>query len=120
MNNDFLDPINAENMPRLADASLALEFLLTAKTGVRNCAAAIGETATPAVREVLRRQLAEALALHREIAALMADKGWFYPYHLDQQYRMDVSSADTFGKIAQMELFPGDTSRKGMFATPNI
>lgn len=119
MNNDFLDPINAEGMPRLADASFALDFLLAAKNGVRNCAFALAETASPEVRAILRRQLTEALELHGEIAHLMMAKGWFFPYELHQQFQLDQISADTTMKIAGMELFPGDTSRQGLFATPN-
>lgn len=120
MNNDFLDPRNAEGMPKLADASFAMDFLMTAKTGVRNCAFALSETATPDARAVLRRQLNEALAMHQEISELMLAKGWLHSYRLDSQYDMDMISADTVLKIANMELYPvEDTSRKGLFATPN-
>lgn len=119
MNNDFLDPRNAEGMPRQVDASLALDLLLNAKMGVRICAMAIAETASPEVRTVLRRQLTEALALHEEVAALMMKKRWFFPYKLSEQYDLDMTSADTVVKIANLELFPEDTSRLGLFATPN-
>jgi spore coat protein CotF len=120
LNNDFLDPINAENMPYAADSALAMELLMAAKNGVRNLAFAISETASPRLRALLRQQLAEALAMHTEVATLMMQKRWFHPYQLDEQYRLDTSSADLVGKIAEMELFPGDTSRWGTFATPNI
>ncbi|MDF2630524.1 MAG: spore coat protein [Symbiobacteriaceae bacterium] len=119
MNNDFLDPINAEGMPQLADASFALDFAMTAKNGVRNLAFAIAETASPHLRAVLRRQLSEALALHQEISELMLAKGWLRTYHLDEQYDLDMKSADTVLKIANMDIFPEDTARKGLFATPN-
>lgn len=119
MNNDYLDPINAEGMPNLADSAFALQFLLNAKTGVRNYAAALTETASPEVRTLLRRHLAEALALHRELAALMMKKGWFHPYQLNEQFELDMKSSNTVMKIANLELFPEDTSRRGTFATPN-
>lgn len=119
MNNDFLDPINAEGMPQLADAAFALDFLLTAKTAVRNGAIAIAETASPEARAVLRRQLTEALALHQEISELMLKKGWLHAYQLNEQFKLDMKSADTVVKIANMELFPDHTSRLGTFATPN-
>lgn len=119
MNNDFLDPINSEGMPKLADAAFAMDFLLTAKTGVRNCAFAIAETATPEARAVLRRQLTESLALHEEISQLMIAKGWLHPYQLSDQFKLDMVSTDTTVKIAQLELFPDHTSRLGTFATPN-
>lgn len=107
-------------MPYMADSALATNFLMTAKNGVRNLAFAISETASPQLRAVLRQQLVEALAMHTEVSTLMMKKGWFHPYQLDEQYRLDTSSADTTLKIAQLELFPGDTSRWGDFATPNI
>lgn len=119
MMNDFLDPRNAEGMPKLADASFALDFLLSAKNGVRNLAFAIAETVTPEARTLLQRQLTEALALHQEIAELMIRKGWLCAYELDEQYELDMRSADTVVKIAQLQLFPEDTSRQGLFATPN-
>lgn len=119
MNNDFLDPINAEGMPKLADAAFALDFLLRAKNGVRNCAFAIAETATPEARAILRRQLAEALVMHQEIAQMMIKKGWLHAYELNEQFTLDMISADTVVKIANMQLFPDHTGRMGNFATPN-
>lgn len=119
MNNDFLDPINAEGMPNLADSAFALDFLLSAKNGVIFCAKAISETASPEVRALFVRQLTEGLALHEEIASLMMEKGWFHPYQLNEQFQLDMKSADTTVKIANLDLFPDHTSRLGTFATPN-
>jgi similar to spore coat protein len=119
VNNDFLDPINSEGMPNLADSAFALDFLIRAKDGVRNCAFAIAETASPSARTLLVRQLTEALALHEQIAQLMTEKGWLHAYHLKEQFQLDMTSADTTVKIANLELFPDDTSRLGLFATPN-
>lgn len=117
--NDYLDPINAEGMPNLADSTFALDFLLTAKTGVRNYAVALTECATPEARTIVRRQLDEALALHEEIARLMMNKGWFRPYNPSEQFQLDMTSARTAVQIARMPLFPDDTSRLGLFATPH-
>jgi similar to spore coat protein len=119
MNNDYLDPINSVGMPDMADSTFALEFLLTAKSGVRNCAIALSETITPDARSLARHQLEEALALHEEIAQLMMNKGWLHPYNLDEQYQLDMKSAKTTVQIANMKLFPDNTSRLGMFATPD-
>jgi similar to spore coat protein len=119
LNNDFLDPINAEGMPNLADSAMALDFLIRAKNGVRNCAYAIAETASPEARTLLVSQLTEALTLHGQIAQLMMEKGWLHAYHLTEQFKLDMKSADTTVKIANLELFPDHTSRLGLFATPN-
>ncbi|WP_067842754.1 spore coat protein [Amphibacillus sediminis] len=115
MNNDYLDPINALNMPELADTTFAMDFLLRTKEGVRNLAVALTESSSPAVRALLREQLMQGIALHQEITELMIRKKWFHPYELREQYQLDQLSANNAIKIGQMDLFPDDTNRKGMF-----
>jgi spore coat protein CotF len=118
MINDYLELRNAEGMPKLVDATMSLAFLLNAKSGVRNCAIALSESATPEVRTVLQNQLNTAINMHEKIYQLMVDKGWFYPQNLDKQFQMDIESSTTASQIASLNLFPGDTSRIGTFATP--
>lgn len=115
MNNDYQDPINALNMPEMADMTFATDFLMRAKEGVRNTAIALTETVTPDVRVLLRSQLKQGIALHQEITELMIRKKWFHPYELNEQYKLDQLSANNTVMIGQMKLFQGDTSRKGMF-----
>ncbi|WP_409304932.1 spore coat protein [Peribacillus sp. SCS-155] len=116
MINDYMEVENAEGMPELADASLAMEFLLTVKTGVRNAANALAETATPELREAFRSQMEAGLALHGELSSFMIEKGWLHPYNLQDQYKMDLKSVKGALMIGGMNLFPGDTSRLGMMA----
>jgi spore coat protein CotF len=115
MNNDYQDPINALNMPEMADMTFAMDFLIRAKEGVRNMAIALTETATPEARALLKNQLHQGLAMHQEISDLMMRKKWFHPYEVSQQYQLDQLSAKNTVMIGQMNLFPDDTSRKGMF-----
>jgi spore coat protein CotF len=115
MINDYLDPRNALNMPEMADMTLAMDFLSRAKEGVKNTAAALTETVTPEARTILRTQLFQAIGLHQEITELMIGKKWFHPHELQEQYQLDQLGASTAVQIAQMKLFPEDTSRKGMF-----
>ncbi|AWB46562.1 spore coat protein [Paenibacillus sp. CAA11] len=115
MNNDYLDPINALNMPELADTTLAMDFLIRAKEGVRNTAIALTEAASPDARTLLRNQLRQGIQMHQEISDLMMRKKWFHPYELREQYQLDQLSAKNTVMIAQMNLFPEDTRRKGMF-----
>lgn len=115
MNNDNLDPINALHMPELADMTFAMDFLIRAKEGVRNTAVALTETVSPDARALLRNQLRQAITLHQEITELMIRKKWFHPYELKEQYKLDMLSANNTVKIGQMNLFPEDTRRKGMF-----
>ncbi|MBC2401215.1 spore coat protein [Clostridium saccharobutylicum] len=116
--NDYLEIRNAEGMPKLVDANMSLGFLLNAKSGVRNCAIALTESATPQVRSVLKEQLDHAIDLHEEISNLMIEKGWLHPIDLEKQFKMDIESSTTASQIASLDLFPGDTSRIGTFATP--
>ncbi|WP_077210789.1 spore coat protein [Bacillus dakarensis] len=118
MNQDYLDPKYAEGMPKMADASFALDFLLSVKTGIRYYAVAITETASPELRMALVNQMEEAIDLYEEATELMIKKGWLHPHDLGKQIEMDIKSADMALAIAEMELFPMDTDRLGTFATP--
>ncbi|PSM01028.1 spore coat protein [Bacillus subtilis] len=115
MNNDHLDPINSLNVPELADTTFAMDFLIRAKEGVRNTAVALTETASPDVRALLRKQLMQGIAMHQEITELMISKKWFYPYELSEQYKLDQLSAKNTIMVGNMNLFPDETNRKGMF-----
>jgi similar to spore coat protein len=116
---DYLDPRNAEGMPNLADSTFAMDFLLTVKNGIRNYGFAITETASPELRRVLTKQLEAAIDLHGEISELMIKNKWLHPHDFNEQYKVDMKGAETAVQIGQMELFPLDTDRGGMFATPN-
>ena len=119
MNKDFLDPINAVGMPNQFDSLVALDFLITAKSAVRNSAMALTEIATPEIRATVEQQMEAALDLHDKISDLMMKKGWFHPYNLSEQHLLDLKAAQTTVQIAEMQLFPEDTSRLGTFATPD-
>lgn len=115
MNQDYLDPINSLHMPELADTTFAMDFLLRSKEGVRNIAIALTETASPDLRALLRKQLRQGIAIHQEISELMIRKKWFHPYELSEQYQLDQLSAKNTVMIGQMNLFPVESNRKGMF-----
>jgi similar to spore coat protein len=119
MNQDYLDPRNAEGMPNLADSAIALDFLLSVKNAIRNYAVAITESTNSELRKALRNQMEAAIDLHGEISELMMNKGWLHPYNVVEQFQLDMKSAQAAVSIAEMELFPGDTDRLGTFATPN-
>lgn len=116
---DFLDPRNAEGMPNLADSAITMDFLLGIKNGIRNYSFAITETASPELRRILHRQMEAAIDLHTEVSDLMIKKGWLNPHNLKEQVPVDLKSAKTAIQIAELNLYPRDTDRQGMFATPN-
>lgn len=117
MINDYLEIRNSEGMPKLVDETMCLALLLNIKNGVRNCAIALTEAATPGVRAFFTAELNKALDMHEEVSNLMIEKKWFHPVNLDKQFQMDVESSTTASQIASLDLFPGDTSRRGTFAT---
>jgi len=119
MEMDFLDPQGAEHMPEMADSAFALDFLLSIKSGVHTYGIALSETANPALRKALYHQMEQAIDLHGEVSDLMIRKGWLYPNDVNKQVELDLKSADMAVSIAGMNLFPNDTDRLGMFATPN-
>jgi similar to spore coat protein len=118
MINDYLEVENAEGMPNLADGTVALDFLLAVKTGIKNYALALSEATSPAIRTALLNQLQSAIAMHGEISELMMSKGWLHPYDTSHQLQVDLKSAEVALRIAGWELFPGNTDRLGTFATP--
>jgi spore coat protein CotF len=119
MNKDYLGIENSEGMPGLVDSTIALNFLLNVKNGIRNFAIALTEIADPEARREIRSLLNAQIELHVQVTELMIGKGWFHPYHVTEQFKLDNISAQTALQIANLQLFPGDTGRLGTFATPN-
>ncbi|MDS1030588.1 spore coat protein [Bacillota bacterium LX-D] len=119
MSNDYLEIENADGMPGLVDSTIALNLLLNVKSGIRNYAIALTETADPEARTAIRTFLDKEIDLHAEVSELMMKKGWFHPYNVLEQFQLDQMSSQAAVQIANLELFPGNTSRLGTFATPN-
>lgn len=119
MGYDYLDLENSREMPGFVDATIALGFLLNVKSGIRNYAIALTEIAEPEARTAIRNMLDAQIDLHVQVTELMLTKGWFHPYQVNEQFKLDQLSAQAALKLANMQLFPGDTSRLGTFATPN-
>ncbi|WP_245630149.1 spore coat protein [Alicyclobacillus acidiphilus] len=109
---DFTDLIG------FANASAALEFLITVKSGIRNAAMSLTECATPEVRAVVRNQLFQALDMHEKLSQLMIDKGWLHPYNPGEQIQMDAKSAQKTAEIAKLPLFKDRTKVLETFDTP--
>ena len=118
MNNDYLDVENAIGMPDLMDSTIALDFLLTLKSEIRNFAVALTEIADSEARMAVRSLLDNSIDMHAQVSEFMINKGWLHPYNLDQQIQIDTTSAKTAVQIAGLQLFPGYTGRLGTFATP--
>ena len=115
---DYLDPMNSIGMPELTDAGVAMEFLITTKTGIRNLSIALTETASPAFRKLIQAQLNVMIELYSDISDLMMKKEWLKPYDLESQKVLDLRSAENAIYIAGLDLFPENTNRKGLYPSP--
>lgn len=80
--------------PEDMTAYYAAHLLIFAKTSVRNYAIAITETATPQLRETLRKQLNNAIALHGKIYQFMYERGLYPSYDLSRLLANDVKTAN--------------------------
>lgn len=74
---------------KMRDEVIATDFLVTAKSAVRTYAVAITETASPEVREVLKKQLNEAIDTHAKIADFMIKNEMYHAYDINEQLSHD-------------------------------
>jgi similar to spore coat protein len=79
----------------LTDEVVAMDFLLNAKSGVRNYAMAVTECATPEIKAVLTKQLDEAITTHEKISSYMIQQGWYHPYNVNEQIQLDLQNIQT-------------------------
>lgn len=89
-------------MNKLTDQVIATDFLITAKSGVRNYAMAITETASPDIRTMLTNQLKDAIDTHERIVAYMMDRGWYHPWDVEEQLRLDRQNIQTALNVPTM------------------
>lgn len=78
---------------KLNDQVLAGDLLNGAKAAVRNYAYAMTETYSQNVRNVLSRQLNDAISFHSQVSEYMVNKGYYSPYDIQKQIQIDMASA---------------------------
>ncbi|KZE71461.1 MULTISPECIES: spore coat protein [Paenibacillus] len=88
----FTENMNSTNP--MTDQVIAADLLIAAKSGIKNYAAALTESTSPEVRNVLCDQLSKAVNLHEQIFNYMKDNGYYNAYDPDQQIQMDIQNAD--------------------------
>jgi spore coat protein F len=71
----------------------AMHLLIFAKTAVRNYSIAITETATPQLRDLLQKQLNQAIKLHGDVYYFMYNKGMYPSYDLNLMLQADQKNA---------------------------
>ncbi|WP_303984930.1 spore coat protein [Niallia circulans] len=88
----FMDKLKATG--KMSDELIATELLVSAKATVRMYAVALTETASPQVREILKKQLNEAIDNHAKIANYMIKNNMYYAYDVDKQLEHDKEKLD--------------------------
>lgn len=78
---------------RVDHAFFASDLLAFSKTEVRNYAIAITETATPMLREILKKHLEMAIKCHERIFKYMYENGLYPSYDLQNLLQHDVNLA---------------------------
>lgn len=92
---------NMTGMGAITEQVVATDFLITAKTGIKNIATALTETSTKEVRETLRQYLNDAIDTHEKISNYMISKGYYEPDNLSKQLQIDLSAAQTALNLQQ-------------------
>ncbi|MNI38225.1 Spore coat protein F precursor [compost metagenome] len=82
-------------MSTLTDQVIAMDYLIAAKSGVRNYAMAITETASPEIKTILAKQLDEALIAHEQISNYMVNRGFYHPHNVNEQIQLDIQNIQT-------------------------
>lgn len=86
---------NLIGMGAMTDQVLAMDFLISAKSGVRNYAMAVTEVGTPEIKTTLTKHLEEAIDMHEKITMYMIERGWYHPWNVDEQIRLDQQNIET-------------------------
>jgi len=92
---------NLAGMGDMTEEVIAADFLITAKEMVRKYAMAVTESFTPAVREMLARQMNDAVVMQGKIADYMVAKGYYPADDPGEQLRQDIKAAGTVMEIWQ-------------------
>ncbi|MET3195676.1 spore coat protein [Bacillus sp. OAE603] len=82
-------------MDAITDQVVAMDLLISAKSGVRNYAMAVTEAGTPEIKEILTRHLEEALNMHEQLSTYMAEKGWYHAWDTNEQISLDLNNINT-------------------------
>lgn len=87
-------------MSTLTDQVVATDMLISTKASIRSLAVAATESATPAVKATLIKQLHEAIDTHAKLTDYMVAKGYYHPYQLSEQLHLDRRTADTALRVS--------------------
>ena len=92
MVNTIIESMTGTNT--LTDQVVASDLLFSSKSAITNISLAISETSSPEIRNVLRKQLDDAIDSHQKISSLMMNKGWYHAQNIDEQIKLDLKNAE--------------------------
>ncbi|GIP51240.1 spore coat protein [Paenibacillus vini] len=96
--NPLLEHLTGLHM--LTDDVIAMDFLMNAKSGVRTYAMAVTECTSPEIKQILVKQLDEAIDSHEKISNYMVQHGLYHPYHIPEQIQLDLKNIQTAMNIS--------------------
>ncbi|MCG7333005.1 spore coat protein [Salinicoccus roseus] len=85
------------------DELIATEMLVSAKAAVRTYAVALTEAASPEVRDVLKRQLTQAVNQHARIADYMMENGMYHAHNVKDQLKNDKKKVKAVKKLTKKD-----------------
>jgi similar to spore coat protein len=85
------------------DELIATEMLVSAKAAVRTYAVALTEAASPEVRDVLKRQLTQAVNQHARVADYMMENGMYHAHSVKDQLKNDKKKVKTVKKLTKKD-----------------
>lgn len=85
------------------DELIATEMLVSAKAAVRTYAVALTEAASPEVRDVLKRQLTQAVNQHARIADYMMENGIYHAHNVKDQLKNDKKKVKAVKKLTKKD-----------------
>lgn len=86
---------NLAGLNTLTDQVIAMDLLMASKTGIKMYALAATEAATPEMRAVFVKHLHECIDTHEKVTGYMMQRGFYHPYNLQEQLKLDRSNAQT-------------------------
>lgn len=79
-------------LSRLTDQIIASDLLIYTKAGVKAYSAAITEASTPTVRNLLKKQLDQAISFQEQVGSYIAERGWYNAYDAGEQIKTDAET----------------------------
>ncbi|MDF2843225.1 MAG: yraD [Herbinix sp.] len=73
------------HMAGLNDQVIATDFVVSLKSAIQNYGVAITEVTSPDLRNLLKKQLNDAIDTHEAISNYMMAKGYYHAYNVKEQ-----------------------------------